>query len=226
MIKARGFTGPVPRWISVDKRKSSRSKSEAKARRAASRRAASTKSPTSETCAWFKRVRVSAWVQTLWKSREFTIICSIVSGGSSSWQATPMLMAVSSLSPVRTQTLTPASKSAWTVSGTPSCKRSSIAVDPIKRRPAPKALSASSIRTSIVLGSCLARLATASKSVVAARYFFSHVSNGLRGSSAVAQTKVRKPSALNPTMCSNVAAFNASWPGARRVSMTVSAPLT
>mmetsp|Transcript_41388 Transcript_41388/g.129603 ORF Transcript_41388/g.129603 Transcript_41388/m.129603 type:complete len:292 (-) Transcript_41388:2393-3268(-) len=47
-----------------------------------------------------------------------------------SWQARPMLMAVSSLSPVKTQILMPAFMSVATVSGTSSCRRSSMAVAP------------------------------------------------------------------------------------------------
>ena len=49
-------------------------------------------------------------------------------------QEKPMLMAVSTLSPVSTHSLIPASASKAIVSGTPSCKRSSIAVPPISVR--------------------------------------------------------------------------------------------
>ena len=47
-----------------------------------------------------------------------------------------MLMAVSCLSPVMTQTLMPASSRVATASGTPSCSLSSMAVTPTRRRPA------------------------------------------------------------------------------------------
>lgn len=43
-------------------------------------------------------------------------------------QLIPMLIAVSCLSPVKTQILIPASCNVWIVSGTPSCNLSSIAV--------------------------------------------------------------------------------------------------
>lgn len=47
-------------------------------------------------------------------------------------QEYPMLIAVSWRSPVRTQTLIPASIIVWIVSGTPSCNLSSIAVAPMR----------------------------------------------------------------------------------------------
>lgn len=47
-------------------------------------------------------------------------------------QAYPMLTAVSGLSPVSTHTFIPASRSAWMVSGTFSCRRSSMPVAPAR----------------------------------------------------------------------------------------------
>lgn len=55
------------------------------------------------------------------------------SSSSSSLQAYPMLTAVSNLSPVSTHTWIPASRSATMVSGTPSCRRSSMPVAPAAR---------------------------------------------------------------------------------------------
>lgn len=75
-------------------------------------------------------------------------------------QAYPMLMAVSCLSPVRTQMRIPACASCLIASGTPSCNLSSIAVQPSRRRS--RSISSATSKT---LASRFSRL------VVAARNF-------------------------------------------------------
>ena len=62
------------------------------------------------------------------------MILSTCSSGPSSWHATAMLIAVSSLSPVSIHTFTPAPCRASTHVPTPSCSLSSIAVHPSSRR--------------------------------------------------------------------------------------------
>ena len=58
---------------------------------------------------------------------------SPIRSSDNNWQEYPILMAVSCLSPVKTQILIPADRRLAIVRGTPSCNLSSIAVAPKKK---------------------------------------------------------------------------------------------
>mmetsp|Transcript_27836 Transcript_27836/g.69960 ORF Transcript_27836/g.69960 Transcript_27836/m.69960 type:complete len:298 (+) Transcript_27836:1849-2742(+) len=127
----------------------------------------------------------------------------------------PMLMAVSCLSPVRTQILTPASSSVRSVSGTPSCSLSSMPVIPSRRR------SDSMISTAASIA------ASASSPTVprAASYFSIQSSRNFSSKSRYASTSVRRPPAANDSRTASVSS-TLPWSSVQsRGKMTESAPL-
>mmetsp|Transcript_59048 Transcript_59048/g.189909 ORF Transcript_59048/g.189909 Transcript_59048/m.189909 type:complete len:285 (-) Transcript_59048:1059-1913(-) len=124
----------------------------------------------------------------------------------------PMLRAVSSLSPVRTQSLMSALRMSSMVSGTLSCSLSSMAVTPT-----------TSISVSISTATFVRAPSRSSISRCAASYFFCHFSAYTVLSCLRATTKVLKPSLAN-----SVRFFTtASWflGSAALSSITLSAPL-
>mmetsp|Transcript_82960 Transcript_82960/g.235350 ORF Transcript_82960/g.235350 Transcript_82960/m.235350 type:complete len:318 (+) Transcript_82960:2145-3098(+) len=122
----------------------------------------------------------------------------------------PMLRAVSSLSPVSTQSLMPAFRMLSTAAGTPSCSLSSMAEAPTTSRPL-SISTAASVRAPL-------RFATLRS---AASYLRSQSSFSLGWRRRRAKTSVRRPWRENSPRWS----CSASWPLAAQSRIALSAPL-
>mmetsp|Transcript_9554 Transcript_9554/g.24922 ORF Transcript_9554/g.24922 Transcript_9554/m.24922 type:complete len:245 (-) Transcript_9554:1857-2591(-) len=142
------------------------------------------------------------------------LMYSSVISSRSNWHANPMFSAVSCLSPVSTQILTPALARVAMASGTPTWSLSSMAVAPT---------------TTMSLSTSSAALSSApslsSSAVVAALCTASHAAHSSSESSFFPSTSVRSPSVAYFPSCSSIGLMTAC-PGARRSHMTLSAPLT
>mmetsp|Transcript_21214 Transcript_21214/g.47118 ORF Transcript_21214/g.47118 Transcript_21214/m.47118 type:complete len:203 (-) Transcript_21214:212-820(-) len=142
--------------------------------------------------------------------------------GSTRLQATAMLIAVSSLSPVSTHTLTPACTIISMAWGTPSCSLSSMAVAPTMS----KSCSISSSNDSIRFGSPFLRLSSSARSVLALAYLLAQARYLPASTCATATTKHLSPSLENWFMSASVLARRGAGAlGDRRVYIMESAPL-
>mmetsp|Transcript_6534 Transcript_6534/g.12569 ORF Transcript_6534/g.12569 Transcript_6534/m.12569 type:complete len:233 (+) Transcript_6534:1692-2390(+) len=149
------------------------------------------------------------------------MICSIYSSGWRRRQATAMLMAVSTLSPVRTQILMPALARSAMQAGTPSCSLSSMAEAPRSLR----SFSRSSARRSILLLFPMSLFSISVKFALAALKSLCHFSNQSLSSVLLQIMSVRSPSLAYSVMCSQVEPRSFSWLPLSLGIMTVSAPL-
>mmetsp|Transcript_431 Transcript_431/g.1598 ORF Transcript_431/g.1598 Transcript_431/m.1598 type:complete len:212 (+) Transcript_431:1466-2101(+) len=102
----------------------------------------------------------------------------------------PMLIAVSILSPVSTQSFTPASARSAMQEGTPSCSLSSMAVAPTTRSFCSTCAAASACRSSLLVTETLASC-----------HSFAHLSYSEEVISRFANTSVRRPSAAKTSRC-------------------------
>mmetsp|Transcript_36699 Transcript_36699/g.110895 ORF Transcript_36699/g.110895 Transcript_36699/m.110895 type:complete len:323 (+) Transcript_36699:1235-2203(+) len=120
-----------------------------------------------------------------------------------------MLRAVSSLSPVRTQSLMPAVRMLTIVSATPSCSLSSMPVAPTISR-----------STSSFSAAAASRASRSCNAVCAASYSACHDANSSAPRLRRASTRVRRPSWANSARC----ACSSESDFAARSSITLSAP--